>query len=240
ERRRVTLCRDIGGAMRGVSKHRGVPAPRAAEDISAALRDDGHAMNSPDQNGSTRREQTSDSTPHLKSPQQQQRQRQDCSWRSGRWPPFLERRRTRNSGAVFLLLLAGAFSLRGWRAAMMIDMGPLGVQPWTASPETDDPQLDDEERNQCSWEPNGPLMFNLHHSKQHADASHWFHVAECFIGRRSEFKEHFSGMSGTDVYVKDSNTSWSSRLSPMTRLLIAAGLSSVGVRDVHFVDGNHA
>lgn len=26
----------------------------------------------------------------------------------------------------------------------------------------------------------------------------------------------------------------------MTRLLIAAGLSSVGVRDVHFVDGNHA
>lgn len=167
ERRRVTLCRDIGGAMRGVSKHRGVPAPRAAEDISAALRDDGHAMNSPDQNGSTRREQTSDSTPHLKSPQQQQRQ--DCSWRSGRWPPFLERRRTRNSGAVFLLLLAGAFSLRGWRAAMMIDMGPSGVQPWTASPETDDPQLDDEERNQCNWEPNGPLMFNLHHSKQHAD-----------------------------------------------------------------------
>lgn len=52
---------------------------------------------------------------------------------------------------------------------MMIDMGPFGVQPWTASPETDDPQLDDEDRNQCDWEPNGPLMFNLHHSKQHAD-----------------------------------------------------------------------
>ncbi|CAM9325307.1 unnamed protein product [Ectocarpus sp. 4 AP-2014] len=123
---------------------------------------------------------------------------------------------------------------------MMIDMGPFGVQPRTASPETDDPQLDDEDRNQCDWEPNGSLMFNLHQSKQPADVSHWFHVAECFIGRRSEFKEHFAGMSGTDVYVKDSDTSWNSRLSPMTRLLIAAGLSSVGVRDVHFVDGNHA
>lgn len=39
---------------------------------------------------------------------------------------------------------------------------------------------------------------------------------------------------------QDSDTSWNSKLSPMTRLLIAAGLSSVGVRDVHFVDGNYA
>ena len=33
-------------------------------------------------------------------------------------------------------------------------------------------------------------------------ASHWFHVAECFIGRRSEFQEHYEEMAGADVYVQ--------------------------------------
>ena len=33
-------------------------------------------------------------------------------------------------------------------------------------------------------------------------AGHWFHVAECFIGRRSDFKEYFEGMAGADVYLQ--------------------------------------
>lgn len=39
---------------------------------------------------------------------------------------------------------------------------------------------------------------------------------------------------------QDSDTAWNSKLTPMTRLLMMAGLTSVGVRAVHFVDGNHA
>ncbi|CAM9614240.1 unnamed protein product, partial [Hapterophycus canaliculatus] len=79
-----------------------------------------------------------------------------------------------------------------------------------------------------------PCVFLFHAAER--SASHWFHVAECFIGRRSEFKEQFADMAGTD----DSDTGWTSRLTPMTRLLLVAGLTTVGVREVHFVDGNHA
>eukprot|EP00903_Cladosiphon_okamuranus_P015541 g14347.t1 len=100
--------------------------------------------------------------------------------------------------------------------------------------------MDEPRSDQCGWEPGGPILFNVEHSKMHPDAKHWFHVAECFIGRRSQFKKYFAGMAGTDVYLKDSDTAWNSKLTPMTRLLMMAGLTSVGVRAVHFVDGNHA
>ncbi|CAN0510748.1 unnamed protein product, partial [Laminaria digitata] len=39
---------------------------------------------------------------------------------------------------------------------------------------------------------------------------------------------------------QDWDSVWSSKLTPMTRLLLVAGLTSVGVSAVHFIDGNHA
>ena len=39
---------------------------------------------------------------------------------------------------------------------------------------------------------------------------------------------------------QDSDRAWNSKLTPMTRLFMMAGLTSVGVRAVHFIDGNHA
>ncbi|CAN0058330.1 unnamed protein product [Pylaiella littoralis] len=180
------------------------------------------------------------------------KQRRDCGcccFFYRRLASLFTRKRTRQqSGALVLLFLAAAFSLRGWRAAMMIESRPFGVGRWSTSSADEfykQQQLwrKDEERGgsgQCEWKPNGPVLFNLQHSQLHADASHWFHVAECFIGRRSEFLEFFSGMDETDVYVKDSDRTWNSKLTPMTRLLLIAGLTSVGARAVHFVDGNHA
>lgn len=47
-----------------------------------------------------------------------------------------------------------------------------------------------------------PLVALFFPLKYRGKAKHWFHVAECFIGRRSQFKEHFAGMAGTDVYIK--------------------------------------
>lgn len=36
----------------------------------------------------------------------------------------------------------------------------------------------------------------------YALASDWYHVLECFVGRRAEFKGFFSEMNGAEVYVK--------------------------------------
>eukprot|EP00752_Nemacystus_decipiens_P010141 g9037.t1 len=133
---------------------------------------------------------------------------------------------------------------------MMIESAPFGGGGgrWTTSSSDDLEQqqrlwlMDEQRSDQCGWEPGGPILFNVEHSKtkMHADANHWFHVAECFIGQRSQFKEYFAGMAGTDVYLKDADRTWNSKLTPMTRLLMMAGLTSVGVRAVHFVDGDHA
>lgn len=37
-------------------------------------------------------------------------------------------------------------------------------------------------------------------------ASHWSYVADCFMGRRPEFKEYFAGMRGARVYIQASAT----------------------------------
>lgn len=39
---------------------------------------------------------------------------------------------------------------------------------------------------------------------------------------------------------QDSDPNWMAGLTPMTRLILAAGLSSVGVGSVHFIDGTHS
>lgn len=95
------------------------------------------------------------------------------SWRAS---PLFSRQATRQSFAVVLLCLAGAFSLRGWRAAMMIDSAPFRGGRWTKSYSDELSQqqqqlwLMDEQRNShCGWEPGGPILFNVEHSKLHAD-----------------------------------------------------------------------
>lgn len=92
---------------------------------------------------------------------------------SRRMCSLFTRKRARQSGAFVLLFLAAAFSLRGWRAAMMID----STRAWSTSSADEFYQQQqqlwrmDEERgsSQCEWKPNGPIMFNLQHSKLHAD-----------------------------------------------------------------------
>ncbi|CAM9729304.1 unnamed protein product, partial [Hapterophycus canaliculatus] len=71
-------------------------------------------------------------------------------------------------------------------------------------------------------------------------AGHWFHVAENFTGRRADLKETISGMSGSTVFMQVLDPTWMAGLSPMSRLLIMAGLTSLGTNNVHFVDANRA
>ncbi|CAN0185509.1 unnamed protein product, partial [Ectocarpus sp. 8 AP-2014] len=72
-------------------------------------------------------------------------------------------------------------------------------------------------------------------------ASHWFHIAECFTGRRADLKETIAGMSGAStVYLQVLDPTWMAHLSPMSRLLIVVGLTSVGADNVRFVDADRA
>ncbi|CAN0133001.1 unnamed protein product, partial [Ectocarpus fasciculatus] len=72
-------------------------------------------------------------------------------------------------------------------------------------------------------------------------AGHWFHIAECFTGRRADLKETIAGMSGAStVYLQVLDPKWMAHLSPMSRLLIVVGLTSVGADNVRFVDADRA
>ncbi|CAN0549214.1 unnamed protein product, partial [Ectocarpus sp. 12 AP-2014] len=72
-------------------------------------------------------------------------------------------------------------------------------------------------------------------------ASHWFHIAECFTGRRADLKETIAGMSGAStVYLQVLDPTWMAHLSPMSRLLMVVGLTSVGADNVRFVDADRA
>lgn len=153
-------------AMQDVEKHRSTVAPRAAEELRTALRHDGGDSTT---QGALSEEASCSATNRAQSLGIQERICSCCSWRR---LPFLRRISTRPSYAAVLLCLAGAFSLRGWRAAMMIESAPFGVVRWSTS--SDQLRLDDDEgSNQCDWEPSGSLMFNVQHSKQHADGESW-------------------------------------------------------------------
>lgn len=137
-------------------------APRAADEVRAALRYNGGdsapqgALSEPASCGATNTESLGI-------------QERICSYCSRRWLPFISRMSSRPSCAAVLLLLAGAFSLRGWRAAMMIESAPFGAVRWSTSSDHQLRVYDDEGSNQCDWEPSGSLMFNVQHSRQHAD-----------------------------------------------------------------------
>lgn len=155
--------------MRGAHKQRGMAAPRVAQELPGIQ----HLRNSPRRGLSDTCWCCGNSSKSSSRVWGRQR-RCGCSWRVS---PLFSRKATRQSFAVVLLCLAGAFSLRGWRAAMMIDSAPFRGGRWTTSSSDALSQqqqqqlwLNDEPRNdQCGWEPGGPVLFNVEHSKMHAD-----------------------------------------------------------------------
>lgn len=88
-------------------------------------------------------------------------------FRARRWPPVSTRQRRRRVSAFVLLFLAGTFSLRGWRAATMIDpSSQFRNGEWSTDvPLVGDAGADDH----CEWKYNGPLLYTLQHSNLHAD-----------------------------------------------------------------------
>lgn len=162
--------------MRGAHKQRGMAAPRVAQELPAIhLR----GNNSPRIGGAGGGRGLSDTCWCCCGRSGKRRssswawggqRRCGCSWRV---TPLLSRKATRHSFAVVLLCLAGAFSLRGWRAAMMIDNNRGGRWTTSSSDALSQQQqlwLRDEPRgDQCGWEPGGPLLFDVEHSKMHAD-----------------------------------------------------------------------
>lgn len=148
--------------MRVAQNKRGMAAPRVAEELPIQR----HHSNSPSSGLSDR---SSSSSSRLWG----RPRKFGCYLRVSR---LFSRKAARKSFALVLLCLAGVFSLRGWRAAMMIESAPFRGGRWTttSSAELMDEQeqlwLMDEQRNsQCGWEPGGPLLFNVEHSKLHAD-----------------------------------------------------------------------
>eukprot|EP00903_Cladosiphon_okamuranus_P012796 g11960.t1 len=91
----------------------------------------------------------------------------------------------------------------------------------------------------CEWEEGGPELFVIRHNTNHPDARHWFHIAECFTGRRADLKKTIRDMSGT-VYLQVLDPRWMAKLTPMSRLLIASALTGAGTSNVHFVDADRA
>lgn len=76
------------------------------------------------------------------------------------------RYRRRKALVAVLLFLAGTFSLRGWRVAMMIDTvsSNPGGRWWT-------PGLSAVagEASRCEWKDHGPVLYGLSHPKAHVD-----------------------------------------------------------------------
>ena len=71
--------------------------------------------------------------------------------------------RARQTCILALFCLAVLFSLRAWRVATILP-GQGEGDPWSPN---DPGNLEDS--GQCQWRPNGPLLYNLEHSKLHSD-----------------------------------------------------------------------
>ncbi len=148
-------------------KHRDVAAPRVAEEVPAVVHHTGdrHGHHHDHHHPSLARRGLSAAACccrcRARSGSSRRRERRCCP----SLLPLFSRKNTRHFSALVLLFLAGTFSLRGWRASMMIDSTPLGVGRWSTS----SAGLAKDQRSQCEWEPGGPVMFDVRHSKTHAD-----------------------------------------------------------------------
>lgn len=81
-------------------------------------------------------------------------------YRLERWFHMPVRCRRRQAFAAVLLFLAGTFSLRGWRAAMMISSNlsqAEDVGRWWATGLSDRGG----KASQCEWQHNGPILYSL-------------------------------------------------------------------------------
>lgn len=137
-------------------KHRAVVAPRVAEEVPAVVHHNGGDRHH------RRRGLSAACCCRARSGSSRRRERRCCL----QLLPLLSRKSTRHFSTLVLLFLAGTFSLRGWRAAMMIDSTPFGVGRWSTSSRTG---FVIDQRSQCEWESSGPIMFDVRHSKTHAD-----------------------------------------------------------------------
>eukprot|EP00752_Nemacystus_decipiens_P012453 g11034.t1 len=130
-----------------------------------------------------------------------------------------------------ILLLAGVFLYHGMRS---LDASAPGKQRQAVAGVAGTSVS-------CDWEEGGPELYVIRHNTNHPGAGHWFHIAECFTGRRADLKNTIRKMktSGT-VYLQVLDPGWMAGLSPMTRLLIASALTGAGTTNVHFVDADRA
>ena len=166
-------------------KHRTVAAPRVAEEVPVVVHHNGGGSHVPRRNHSGSSAKTGLSAAACcrrarssSSSSSRRRERSCCSCLL----PLFSRKRTRHFSALVLLVLAGTFSLRGWRAAMMIDSTALGAGRWSTSSPFGAAK---DQRSQCEWESGGPIMFDLRRSKMHADGEVEGQAAACHVGGKT-------------------------------------------------------
>lgn len=215
----IALCSVRHGSwpMPDFCTHRGVTAPRTAGEVSAPVHANGggddlgktksswRSRSGPcrcccwcNRRDSSRRSRSSSRRTSASSIKVGEKHPRGCGcwcFSSRRMFSLCTRQRTRQSGAFVLLFLAAAFSLRGWRAAMMINSRRWSTTSADEFYQQQQLWRKDEERGsgQCEWKPNGPIMFNLQHSKLHADGEkRWLkgsvnhrHTAEHGLHRKS-------------------------------------------------------